>query len=190
MSCFSGPRRTHTPKGVRKDCRISGFICACIKVSSGLTISLVRNDAKGRNALQRLFTTFPGGAHGIGLLLLRAAVGLTAIATGISYLFGISNPAMATSLLGLALTVGGAAMTIGALTPMAGFLVGLCFLGIAFSWFSAPLWGLHDAKLVASGVIITTAGISLLGPGAYSVDGRLFGRREIVIPPSPRPPES
>ena len=97
---------------------------------------------------------------------------------------------MGASLLGLVLTVGGAAMTIGFLTPMAGFLVGLCFLGIAFSWFSTPLWGLHDVKLVASGVIITTAAISLLGPGAYSLDGRLFGRREIVIPPSPRPPES
>ena len=26
----------------------------------------------------------------------------------------------------------------------------------------------------------------LQGPGAYSIDARLFGRREIIIPPAPR----
>jgi len=29
------------------------------------------------------------------------------------------------------------------------------------------------------------AAIVLLGPGAFSLDARLFGRREIIIPPSP-----
>jgi hypothetical protein len=29
-----------------------------------------------------------------------------------------------------------------------------------------------------------------LGPGAFSLDARLFGRREIIIPPAPRRPES
>lgn len=32
------------------------------------------------------------------------------------------------------------------------------------------------------GVIILAAAIALLGPGAFSLDARLFGRREIVIP--------
>jgi uncharacterized membrane protein YphA (DoxX/SURF4 family) len=34
-------------------------------------------------------------------------------------------------------------------------------------------------------MVITAMGIALLGPGAFSVDGQLFGRREIVIPPRP-----
>ena len=33
-----------------------------------------------------------------------------------------------------------------------------------------------------AGVIILAAAIALLGPGAFSVDARLFGRREILIP--------
>jgi hypothetical protein len=37
-------------------------------------------------------------------------------------------------------------------------------------------------------MIIIAVAIALLGPGAFSFDGYLFGRREIVIPP--RPPES
>jgi hypothetical protein len=32
--------------------------------------------------------------------------------------------------------------------------------------------------------------VALMGPGAFSLDARLFGRREIVIPPLHRGPES
>jgi uncharacterized membrane protein YphA (DoxX/SURF4 family) len=123
------------------------------------------------------------------LLLLRAAVGLAATAVGVLYISGTSNHSFDKWLAGPTLTIGGAALAIGFLTPYAGLLVGICFLGIAFSWFPVPSWGLHDAKLVAFGVIIATVAIALLGPGAFSLDGRLFGRREIVIPPSSRPPE-
>jgi uncharacterized membrane protein YphA (DoxX/SURF4 family) len=146
--------------------------------------------AAGRYALQRLYSTFPGGNPGLGLLLLRAALGLTAAAQGVFYLSGPSNPSPGKWLLGLALIVSGMALAAGFFTPVAGLLLGLCFLGIALSWFPAPTWGLHDARLVACGMIITAIALALLGPGAFSLDGRLFGRREIVIPPSPRPPES
>jgi hypothetical protein len=124
------------------------------------------------------------------LLLLRAALGLMATADGVFYLSSPSNPSSSKWLLGLALIASGVALTAGFLTPLAGLLVGLCFLGIAISWLPAPFWGMHDAKLVALWMIITAVAISLLGPGAFSLDGRLFGRREIVIPPSSRPPES
>jgi hypothetical protein len=30
--------------------------------------------------------------------------------------------------------------------------------------------------------------VALLGPGAFAVDARLFGRREVVIPRPSRPP--
>lgn len=147
------------------------------------------NGATGRYALQRLFSTFPGGKPGIGLLLLRAAVGVTVIAAGVVYLSAASGSFLC-MVLGLALTTGGAALVIGFLTPLAAVLVGLGFLGIAFSWFPAPDWGLHDTRAIAVGMIVTTIAIGLLGPGTFSLDGRLFGRREIVIPPSSRPPES
>jgi uncharacterized membrane protein YphA (DoxX/SURF4 family) len=124
------------------------------------------------------------------LLLLRAAVALAASAVGVLYLSGPPSTSLDKWVIGLILTTSGAALAIGILTPYAGLLVGICFLGIAFSWFPAPSWGLHDARLIAFGMIITAVVIALLGPGAFSLDGRLFGRREIVIPPSSRPPES
>ena len=120
---------------------------------------------------------------------MRAAVGFTAAAQGVFYLLGPSNPSSGKWLLGLVLIASGVALAAGLFTPFAGLLMGLCFLGIALSWFPAPAWGLHDARLVACGMIVTAAALTLLGPGAFSLDGRLFGRREIVIPPSSRPPE-
>jgi uncharacterized membrane protein YphA (DoxX/SURF4 family) len=171
-----------------KRCRNVGFQQACR--FAYLVLSCVSDGAPGRYALQRLYSTFPSGRPGIGLLLLRAAVGLTATAEGIFLLSGPSDPSSGKWLLGLVLITSGTALAAGFFTPFAGLLVGLCFLGIALSWFPAPSWGMHDARLVAFGMIITAAAIALLGPGAFSLDGRLFGRREIVIPPSSRPPES
>lgn len=87
------------------------------------------------------------------------------------------------------LTVGGAALAIGVLTPLAGAVVSLCFLGVAVSWLPAPFSQLHDTAVLGFSVVIAALVIALLGPGAFSLDGYLFGRREIIIPPSSRDAE-
>jgi uncharacterized membrane protein YphA (DoxX/SURF4 family) len=115
---------------------------------------------------------------------------LTSLAAGVFYLAGPSNPASGKWLLGFILITSGAALVVGFFTPFAGLTVGLSFLGIALSWFPAPSSGLNDTRILAVGMIVTAAALALLGPGAFSLDGRLFGRREIVIPPSSRPPEA
>jgi uncharacterized membrane protein YphA (DoxX/SURF4 family) len=171
-----------------KRCRNVVFRTAC--TFAYVESTCVSEGAPGRFALQRLYSTFPGGRPGIGLLILRVAVGLTATALGVCYLLGPSNPSSGNWPLGFALIIGGAALSAGLFTPLAGLLVGICYLGIAFSWFPAPAWGFQDARILAFGMIITAAALALLGPGAFSLDGRLFGRREIVIPPSSRSPES
>jgi uncharacterized membrane protein YphA (DoxX/SURF4 family) len=121
--------------------------------------------------------------------LLRAAVGFSAAAGGVFYLSAPFNSSSERWSLGLVLIVCGTALAAGFLTPIAGLLVGICFLGIAFSWFPAPAWALHDVRLAAFAMIVAAVALALLGPGAFSLDGRLFGRREIVIPPAPRTKE-
>lgn len=116
-------------------------------------------------------------------------VGICSTVAGLLYLFSTSSPAWFKWSLGAVLMTAGAALVIGILTPLAGLLVSVCFLGIDLSSFPSPFWGLHDTKLVAFGMVIMATSVILLGPGAFSLDGYLFGRREIVIPPSSRDPE-
>ena len=135
--------------------------------------------------LQRLFAAFPGGWPGIGLLLLRGAVGLVTLIQGVFYFTGrTDNPSAAwLGLLGLA---AGAALLIGLLTPLAGIAAILNALGIAFSFLPSPASNLFDSKLSVILTAIILAAVVFLGPGRYSLDGRLFGRREIIIPPPRR----
>jgi uncharacterized membrane protein YphA (DoxX/SURF4 family) len=126
----------------------------------------------------------------VGLLLLRAAVGLTAAAAGVLYSSNPSMPVSAKWPLSIALTAGGAALAVGVFTPIAGAVVSLCFLGVAVSWVPAPFSHLHDTAVLGFAVVITGLAVALLGPGAFSLDGYLFGRREIIIPPSSGEPES
>lgn len=71
----------------------------------------------------------------------------------------------------------------GFLTPAVGGMVALGGLGIGLGWLPAGSAALFNSNLsVTFGATILLA-IIVLGPGAFSVDARLFGRREIIIPP-------
>jgi hypothetical protein len=135
-----------------------------------------------------LFSTFPGGWPGAGLLLLRAAIGITTIIQGGLYLADPGTLTLQTGAVGLAAVGSGALLSIGFLTPIAAALVGVGALGIAFAWFPAATPNLFDAKLPIVFALIMSAAIVFLGPGAFSLDARLFGRREIIIPPVSRSP--
>jgi len=90
----------------------------------------------------------------------------------------------------LALVGCGTCLLIGFLTPLVSISVAIVSLAIAFSWLPMVAGNLFDGKLASFEMIVMATAIVLLGPGAYSMDARLFGRREIVIPPSSRTPKS
>ncbi len=74
----------------------------------------------------------------------------------------------------------GTALMIGFLTPIAGACASLDNLVNGVSW-SLTSGGNSNAIVFLYLVVICVA-ITLLGPGAFSLDARLFGRREIIIP--------
>ena len=141
-----------------------------------------------RPELQRSFSTFPGAWPGAGLLLLRITIGVTTIIQGCFYLVDPGSLTFKTGTLGSVAIASGALLLIGFLTPVAGVLVGLGTLGIALGWLPPAARNLFDAKLPTVFAVIMSAAIVFLGPGAFSIDARLFGRREIIIPPVSRSP--
>jgi hypothetical protein len=64
--------------------------------------------------------------------------------------------------------------------------MGLC--NAIFPFLSSLAPGTFESKRQASFAVAAAVAIVLTGPGALSLDARLFGRREIVIPRTPRPP--
>lgn len=134
--------------------------------------------------MQRAFSTFPDGLPGTGLLLLRAATGVALLVQGVAYLVDWRGLGFLTLVVGLLTAASAALLLVGYLTPLASVLAGLFCLGCGFSWFPVPTLELFEAKLTATLATVIAVALICLGPGAFSLDARLFGRREIIIPSS------
>jgi uncharacterized membrane protein YphA (DoxX/SURF4 family) len=120
--------------------------------------------------LQRLFSTFPDGLPGTGLLLLRLVTGFVLIHHG---LIGSSAYQLEPATREWVMVGAGTFLIIGLWTPMMGVLVAIIELWIAIS---------RPSDLCIPLLLGTLgAGLAMLGPGAWSIDARLFGRKRIEI---------
>ena len=153
----------HNTKVVSKVTCIAGFI-----VSS----EQIEFSGKGDTHLQRFFSAFPDRWRGFGLLLLRVLVAVSVIVQTTAYLRAAETLA-GWSIVAL-LLASAACLLLGFVTPVAAVLIGLTSLGLAFWTTSYPIQELE--------VVVLATVIALLGPGAFSIDARMFGRREILIP--------
>jgi uncharacterized membrane protein YphA (DoxX/SURF4 family) len=116
---------------------------------------------------------------------LRVTVGVLALIQGGFYLSTKSEDIPGAWIALVVGVVAGAALLIGLLTPIAALLTGLGAIGTGLSLWPAPVPNLFDSALSVALIGIVTIAIIFLGPGAFSLDGRLFGRREIIIPRRP-----
>ena len=118
--------------------------------------------------MQRLFSTFAEGPPGAGLLMQRLVVGSTLVYSAVAAADGTTAPQVIGALAGVLLIAG-------LWTPVAG-VVAAC----AEAWFalSAPAHPVLPAVLAVFGVTL-----ALIGPGAWSVDARLYGRKHYAHPP-------
>ena len=88
---------------------------------------------------------------------------------------------------GVLLAGGGVCLLGGFITPLAAALVGLISFALVLSWLPAPTPTIFENWFSTVFFIAVSTALAFLGPGAYSIDARLFGRREIVIPPLSHP---
>ena len=121
--------------------------------------------------MQRLFSTFARGWPGAGLLLQR----VIAAAVLFYYTIGqISHTIHGPSLvLQTTAAAAGLFLLLGLWTPAAGMALAVAELALLISHWADP--GLY-ILLAALG-----ASLAMIGPGAWSLDARLFGRKEIRI---------
>jgi len=135
-----------------------------------------------------LFFAFPTGPPAVGLLLLRLLFATRFIAEGVDRLTavagveGVAGGGIGTGV-GLFVVLCAVLLGVGFLTPFAqGLLAVVDVVASADPALAVPariaLPGLFPAFEAC--VLMCMA---VIGPGAYSLDARLFGREEIIIPP-------
>lgn len=122
--------------------------------------------------LQRLFSSFANGWPGRGLLLQRLLTAAVLFYSAIAHL-GQAIP-IASTVLRMTGAGAGILLLVGLWTPVIGALVAVLELWIAFTVAANPLTHIMVAILAAT--------LAMIGPGAWSVDARLFGRKRIETP--------
>jgi len=125
--------------------------------------------------VQRLFSTFADGAPGAGLLLLRLVTAAALIYSGISSIReGAAPLTVALQVISIAATV---LLLVGLFTPLVGVLAAAAKVWIAISQFSSHS---PDPWLTLAQAILAAA-LAMIGPGAWSIDARRFGRKHIHL---------
>jgi hypothetical protein len=118
--------------------------------------------------VQRLFSTFADGWPGAGLLMQRLLIGA-------ALLYSMAaSPASAVGVPQVIGALAGLLLIAGLWTPFAGSLV-----ACAEGWraFSSPAHPFFPAALAVLGLTL-----ALIGPGEWSVDARLYGRKHFIPP--------
>ena len=123
--------------------------------------------------LQRLFSTFADGWPGGGILLLRLLAGGALVTRGLADTSSGIHPSPILSLGGAA---AGILILAGLWTPVVGVLA-----GAAEAWIAVTHPGTQSWAIMLAGLAISLA---MIGPGAWSIDARLYGRKQL-LPPEP-----
>jgi putative oxidoreductase len=120
--------------------------------------------------LQRLFSTFPNSWPGRGLLLQRIATATFLFCCGFRHL---RNPSQFALILPHVIGVGvGILLVLGLWTPVCGMLIAI-----------VEVWVAYFSVRAGIPIMLATVGatLAMIGPGAWSIDARLFGRKHIEI---------
>jgi uncharacterized membrane protein YphA (DoxX/SURF4 family) len=131
--------------------------------------------------LQRTFSAFPTGYPGLALLLLRLVVGGTASSQAWLHIAANHGAVDSSVVLASLAFVTGLALIIGFVTPIASVLLSAGGLLLMVDSTVPGHLVLFASGMARLEFIVMSAALISLGPGALSLDARLYGRREIDV---------
>jgi putative oxidoreductase len=122
-------------------------------------------------SLQRLYSTFASGWPGVGLLLQRVLVAIMLVRFCVIHL--IDSPFSVSMIPHIIGACAAMLFPVGLWTPFVGTLIAVVELWIAVTHVSDPWISIMLATIGATS--------AMLGPGAFSIDAVLFGRRHLDV---------
>src|SRR5579862_734364 len=126
-------------------------------------------------ALQRTFSGFPTGCPGASLLLLRLLVGGAASFQSLLLVTANHGPVDARiAFFAVVVFVTGIALIIGLMTPIVSLLLSAGALVLTLTGAAAHL-PLFDSGMARLEFVAISAALFCLGPGAFSLDARMYG---------------
>jgi putative oxidoreductase len=119
--------------------------------------------------VQRLYTTFPNSWPGAGLFWFRLVLGVDILRMTPYQVHGLPMTQIfhAVQLLIVVL------LAVGLWTP----IISIVQFGFAVLLFTTG----HESTMACQSVCLLYLSLAVLGPGAWSVDARLFGRRRLTL---------
>jgi len=122
--------------------------------------------------MQRLFSTFAEGWPGAGLLLQRVLTSTILLYCVASHL--LENARLATGVPYLIVAIAGVFLFLGLWTPLAGITITIVGVWVFFACSAHSLTAIIVAVLGAT--------LAMIGPGMWSIDARLYGRKHLEAP--------
>jgi putative oxidoreductase len=119
--------------------------------------------------MQRLFSTFPNSWPGLGLLILRFVLAWSCIANEMQP----SQLGPPVTLFHGAAIVCGSLLLAGLWTPIVALI-----LGVVLLWSGISRSSVDALPFILMAIAVSTV---MLGPGAWSLDALLFGRKRVDI---------
>jgi hypothetical protein len=128
-----------------------------------------------------LFSAYPGGLAGFGLVLLRSVIGFTAAWQGVLCL-ATKDAGATVRIVGSLAVLTGILLVAGFRTRLAGFIIASGIAYLSVFGLPPPARNLFDRLLPTLFAETMSLAVVFLGPGAFSIDAYLYGRKEIIIP--------